>query len=635
MRSLLVAILPFLVLILASPAALAADPTDNPIATFYSGPEGYPAWTDSINWQRVINMKTYAKGKNDFQKFQNAQRELSETGGVLYYPAGTYDFTTKDPGRGLMLVRGVVIRGEAPPGRPVASTDGKLTLPTKFLFKFRDRQGGKTPGDWNFIGLGVDDARDIKSEDHLGIAWVHLVGATVAFGPEVDWSKTWAKGKSLLTDKIKAGSGWAQRDPSGTHPIDVFMGGGKKYKGGTNGRFVFGCVFEDAAVLDDFLDPGYGPNGFSTSRHCARVIVYGARVLVANNALPRSGKTFMHNQKTSINKGERQSLVSFDYARTGGIDINKDLLLFASEKGACPGYFEQGVVVRDNWVFNHGHTGYSISGNWVTIANNHNERVFLHATNPREVITLDGWEAATRDGDNRSRAFDLAGRNLWVDHNTFNNTGSTPGNDGEGIVARSVGGTPIHSWAITHNVHTKGTGALGGMGGMDVDCHGLLIAWNQTPGWVGNLIGANARDVKMTDCAFLANKCNKEFPDVKTIKRLGIAAPLVKDPSLLSPPSRVTAETFDEDHVKISWSANPQNGIGYRVERRLGAAGKWQVIAYRPPHLQGDPDNPQVWVDFTAPPGKDLIYRVVSITSDDNDMGASAPTKSVKLLKPQ
>ena len=27
-------------------------PTDNPVAAFYAGDEGYPAWTDSICWRR-------------------------------------------------------------------------------------------------------------------------------------------------------------------------------------------------------------------------------------------------------------------------------------------------------------------------------------------------------------------------------------------------------------------------------------------------------------------------------------------------------------------------------------------------------------------------------------------------------
>src|SRR5438034_1722995 len=49
----------------------------------------------------------------------------------------------------------------------------------------------------------------------------------------------------------------------------------------------------------------------------------------------------------------------------------------------------------------------------------------------------------------------MAGRNLWIDGNRFNNTGSMPGNDGEGIICRPAAGTQLFSWAITHNVHTR------------------------------------------------------------------------------------------------------------------------------------------------------------------------------------
>jgi hypothetical protein len=617
---------------LAVTSARAADgPMDNPIATFYSGPEGYPAWTDSVNWSHVINMKTYKKGKNDYERFENAVKEASEGGGVLYYPAGTYDFTTKDPGRGLMLVKGVVIRGEAPTGHPIAA-DGKLDLPTKFLFKFRDRQGGKVPGDWNLIGLGLDDYRDIKGMDHLGVAWVHLVGATVAFGPQFDWGKTWAGANSLLSNKVKKG-GWDGRYGEGTHPIDPLMGGGRMYKAGTHGRFVFGCKLEDAAVLDDFSNPGYGPDGFHTSRYCARVIAYGSRIFVANNLLPHSQKSFRHPQHTSASLGEKGvNVVAFDYGKTIGIDVNKELFVHAGDEGKCPGYFEEGVVVRDNYVFNHGHTGYNISGKWVTIANNYNDRAFLDGS--AGVVTLDGYNVAGADSDMRSRAFDLAGRNLWVDHNRFRNTGSITLKDGEGIIGRPTGGTQVYSWAITRNVHTRGNGLPGGIGGMDADCHGLLIAWNQTDGWIGDSLGKR-KDVQLTDCAFLAGDRKRILPDEKTIKAQGLRAPLLGGGGgPLSPPTKVTATPYEDDAVQITWEAGSDSGIGFRVDRRI-AGGRWQAIAYRAPKAPGDPENPQAWVDFTAPPGKELTYRVVSIGADDNDTGASKPTEAVTFPGPK
>lgn len=56
------------------PGVHSATPTDNPVATIYSGPEGYPAWTDVINWVRVIDMKTYAPGTTAFEKARRVEK---------------------------------------------------------------------------------------------------------------------------------------------------------------------------------------------------------------------------------------------------------------------------------------------------------------------------------------------------------------------------------------------------------------------------------------------------------------------------------------------------------------------------------------------------------------------------------
>jgi hypothetical protein len=624
--------LALLLALLTVPAVRAADPTDNPVATFYSGPEGYPAWTDVIPWSKVINMKTYPKGKTAYEKFEHACQSLGESGGaILYYPAGTYDFTTKPPGRGLMIPANVVIRGEAPSKRTLAS-DGKLQLATKFIFPFRVRAGGKVPSDWNLIGLRIDPGQPFQGRtDHVGIAWVHLVGASIFFGPDTDFGrKNWGATDSPVSEGIK--KPWTKRLPDGSHPFDILASGSKKYRSPGQGRLVLGCVLEDSAALNDFHDPGYGPNGFAPQRHTARIAVYGSRVLVANNVLPRSRKNFTYRQKTSRGAGP----VLYDYGKTIGIDVNKELLMLMREDGKCPGYYEEGVVVRDNYVFNHGHTGFNVAGKWVTITGNNNARAFLRQSDRvynvnRWLLTLDGYKVSGPATDNRSRAFDLAGRNLWIDGNRYGNTGSSPGKDGEGIVCRGKDGTPLFSWAITHNIHTRGVGSAGGLGGLDVDCHGLLIAWNQTPGWVGNAV--KTKGTKMTDCAFLAGKGSRVVPDKKTIAGLDLQAPLTAGPAAApAPPTKVTARYYQEDAVQITWVAAAAETVGFRVERRM-AGGKWQVIAYRPPRLQGDADNPQAWVDFTAPPNKELTYRVVALNAEDTDKGASEPTRAITLQR--
>ena len=217
---------------------------------------------------------------------------------------------------------------------------------------------------------------------------------------------------------------------------------------------------------------------------------------------------------------------------------------------------------------------------------------------------------------------------MWVDGNRFTNTGSSPGLEGVGILGGAAGGTPVFSWAITHNTGTRGNGSPGNIGGRDVDCHGLLVGWNTTAGAVGCAIVK--AEPTLADCAFVNNKCDRVLPDAKTVARLKLNPPLTVaglDPPAV--PTKVTAEAYRKDAVEITWTGG-KKAVGFRVERRMGE-GKWQVIAYRPPQLQGDAENPQSWVDFTAPAGKALSYRVVAVDPDDNDKSASAPTAAITL----
>jgi hypothetical protein len=243
-------------------------------------------------------------------------------------------------------------------------------------------------------------------------------------------------------------------------------------------------------------------------------------------------------------------------------------------------------------------------------------------------LTLDGWEVAKSSSDNRSRAFDLAGRNLWVDSNRFNNTGSRPGKDGEGIICRAAAGTPIYSWAITHNIHDRGIGSAGAIGGLDADCHGLLLGWNQTAGWVGNRI--TRKNLMMTNCVIIGNKCGRIIPEPTALDRLGVKTSMKT--GLAKPPADVQAAIYQEDAIKITWMAADNDVAGYLVERRIGG-DQWHTIAYRPPALISDPENPQQWVDFTAPMEKELTYRIVAVDADDGDKGRSQETAPIRLAR--
>ena len=75
-------------------------PQDNPVATLYSN-KSYPWTNNMVNWNCVYNVKDYGGS------FESAQKAaVSNGGGVVYFPAGTYSFTSN-----LVIESNIVIRG--------------------------------------------------------------------------------------------------------------------------------------------------------------------------------------------------------------------------------------------------------------------------------------------------------------------------------------------------------------------------------------------------------------------------------------------------------------------------------------------------------------------------------------------
>ena len=485
------------------------------------------------------------------------------------------------------------------------------------------------PRHWNLIGLAPDKGKGVQDVHNVGICWVHLDGATVYFGPQLKWGPTWATSNGWKSKFAR--DGYSERVPDGTSPFDAFKGcpltkkdDAPGFVGVGQGHLVFGCIIDNAAVLNVCFEEGNGPEHFHTYRFGPRIGVYGSRVLVANNLLPMSIKNFLYKNTTRKSIGGKgnfsklgdfvpDTLVMFDYGKACGIDVNK--LHVAAFGGDA--LFQPGVIVRDNWVFNHGHMGYSIAGKWVTIRNNINDRIYLKGSAPVYglpgdwVLTTDGNIRSNAGGgggisDNLSRAFDLAGKNLWVDRNAFNNVGSNPGNDGEGILCQLHGGTHLLSWALTRNKHEKGTGQSSYIGAWDVDLKGCLIAWNETAGWVGAVNGGK--------------KGESQVP--------GVITEAAKD--VPAAPTNVKAVAHEKDAVKITWTDASTDEIGFRIDRSFD--GKtWSAIAYRPRHEKSNDPESLTWIDFTLPSGRTAHYRVVALNAEDNDAGASTPSAAITL----
>jgi len=186
----------------APTTARAADkvpPTDNPVATYYDGDRGYPAWTDRIRWDRVIDMSAYEKGfrRGWGRDLWPGKAKVSQPGQTVKlrveldvvdkdYPGkAAFDVTLKQDGDVLSGSFSGKCRDQATRG----DVTGRMLTITP-----------ETPREWNLVGLMPDKGKPIKDVDTVGICWVQLVGGTVWFGPDVEWGSTWATAGSWKSD---------------------------------------------------------------------------------------------------------------------------------------------------------------------------------------------------------------------------------------------------------------------------------------------------------------------------------------------------------------------------------------------------------------------------------------------------
>jgi hypothetical protein len=423
--------------ILAIGSLQAQIPIDNPVATHY-GPGGYPLWTDNLRWDNVIDMSAYANGATNFERFENARDELhAQGGGVLYYPAGVYEFEMPDAGygagigpksRGLMLKSGVVIRGaDLAPGADQAiireSMDNAApgfnnvtySLAPQTVFRFQTQirgtdpvtlnpnTAGEAPRDWNFIGMvpGTGEAHVGEVQD-IGVVNVKLDGGFVFWGFHTPRSATLATGRWLQGWKSNwpqvfgdppFEDSWAGRVPDGTHYMDAINGGldwHTPIEAGS-GRLIFGVYSINGAPWDDMtkLDQPFSAtaesllpaDAFHSYRYTGRFTAHGTDIFIGNNVLARPTKNFVYRmlQRRWHAGPNAQYTVLFDYSNHIGVDVNKSNYGGRQNNetvvGADTGYHYPNVIVRDNWIFNRGNKGMDIAGQYLVLYNNHNQRL--------------------------------------------------------------------------------------------------------------------------------------------------------------------------------------------------------------------------------------------------------------------
>lgn len=389
-------------------------PTDNPIASLY-GNDAYP-WTNDLKWGCVYNIKDF-NGRSDRDRF-NAARDAASAngGGVVYFPAGTYNFND-----GIQLADGVVIRGETP-GVKDAKSDS-YQPPSKLVFpKYEPKLSGSgTPNDTAFKQITTASP---NKDSNIGVVSVDINRAAIAFKADIDSGTN----QNVVIFGVRSNN-VAEPDP--TVPDRSFQEPWQRY----SYRFAANIKL----------------NAF-------------ANVLVANNRVndnitdnyDQPGYKIKARKKNTIITYEGDE-VPFHYGNHYGIVVNRGKSS-GFKNGATPqqepGLFRKGIVIRDNWVYHTMRVAIHASGDGLIIKDN----IIKDEAGKQWWVNPTGKKETTGAVTLENRAIDWSGWNVLVEGNNYLVYRHRIGNskylstDGEGILAQECcGGTKINGVMISNN----------------------------------------------------------------------------------------------------------------------------------------------------------------------------------------
>jgi hypothetical protein len=320
------------------------------------------------------------------------------------------------------------------------------------------------------------------------------------------------------------------------------------------------------------------------------------------------------------------------------------------------------VVIQDNVIYNHGNKSIEAAGKYLVIKGNVMPRDFLSHTDDPYNIGSPGVGINTSNGrcwtqesvdDMMSRTMDLGGWMTWVDDNYGKFTGTSYANDGEGILYQRHNGIETYGVAITHNSLLNGY-----LAPYDVHAVGVFHAWNEQPGSIG-IIKQESNWIE--DCAFPGQT---NIPPTNAASPTGTAIQdyMMDCGNPVTPIDTVLDLTIlwdaVHDGVKISYTDNSTNEIGFRIEKRKLGDTTWTVVAYRPrqqttsgttmdslrrsfgyptplslsfpSNVLVDDLNPPVWYDYKGAPNQVYEYRIATLDCDDSDASVTGLTTRIK-----
>ncbi len=172
-----------------------------------------------------------------------------------------------------------------------------------------------------------ENARDLLFQQGGGV--LYYSAGIICFGPQMTWGDDYTTAGAWRSSRVFGD--WKWRTPDGSFPLHPFCGAPMNtslYEGAGKGRFVFGCIVDNATMHNDFMDDGFGEEGYFNYKFVARIRVYGSQVFIANNLLPKPDRCFTYTQLTS--EGEKEILYNYGFSR--GIDVNKNHLNINANK---------------------------------------------------------------------------------------------------------------------------------------------------------------------------------------------------------------------------------------------------------------------------------------------------------------
>ncbi|WP_017715290.1 glycosyl hydrolase family 28-related protein [Kamptonema formosum] len=390
-------------------------PADNPIAAKY-GSSAYPP-AGRIKWNCVYNIRDF-KGSSMVERFNSARDAAAAAGGgVVYFPAGTYNFTDS-----ISLKNGVVIRGETPAVKDAKSSAyaplAKLVFP-----KYEPKLSGSgTPNETAFKKiLTAEPNRD----SNIGIVNVDVNRAGISWEGDADAGQN----KNIIVFGIR-NNNVAEPDPrvpdtSFQEPwvrYSYRFGANLKINASENVLVANNRIND--AITDSYEQPGYK-----------------VKALKGNEII-----TYSEGSKVPFHYGNHYAIV-VNRSKSGGYSL-------AAGPQTEPGLFRKGIVIRDNWVYHTMRVAIQASGEGLVIQDNQikDESRKQWWTDPTGTQQPQG--AVTLE----NRAIDWSGWNVRIEGNSYEvyrhqvMDSRYLSVDGEGILIQECcGGTTVRGASISKN----------------------------------------------------------------------------------------------------------------------------------------------------------------------------------------